>query len=51
MALLEEKILPDKEIKTSIEGLLYFLMDGKTKFKDITLIYKGPAGRLVMDFK
>jgi hypothetical protein len=48
---LKEKILPDKEVSSSAEGLLYFALDGKLKTHDMTLLYKGPAGRLVIDFK
>ncbi len=51
MAVLEQKILPEKDSKTSVEGLLYFAMDGKLKPKDLSLIYKGRGGRLLMDFK
>jgi hypothetical protein len=51
VAALTEKILPDKDIKTPTEGLLYFGMDGKLKPKDLSLIYEGPAGKLVIDFK
>lgn len=51
LAALKEKILPDKETKTPVEGLLYFALNGKLKPKDVSLIYKGPAGKLVMDFK
>lgn len=50
-AALEGKILPDKETKSAVEGLLYFAIDGKVKPKDLSLLYKGRAGRLVMDFK
>jgi hypothetical protein len=49
--ILESKILPDKETKEPVEGLLYFLLDGKNKAKDLGLIYKGSAGHLAMDFK
>jgi hypothetical protein len=49
--ILESKILPDKETKDPVEGLLYFLLEGKNKPKDLGLLYKGPAGRLAMDFK
>jgi hypothetical protein len=48
---LESKILPDTETKEPVEGLLYFLLEGKNKPKDLGLLYKGPAGRLAMDFK
>ena len=44
-------MLPDKETKEPVEGLLYFLLEGKNKAKDLGLLYKGPAGRLAMDFK
>ena len=44
-------MLHDVETKEPVEGLLYFLLDGKNKVKDLGLIYKGPAGRLAMDFK
>ena len=49
--ILAAKMLPDKETKEPVEGLLYFLLEGKNKVKDLGLIYKGPAGRLAMDFK
>jgi hypothetical protein len=48
---LKEKILADGETKTPVEGLLYFAIDGKLKPKDLSLIYNGPAGKLVIDFK
>lgn len=48
---LTEKSLPDKDIKTAVEGLLYFAGDVKMKPKDISLIYQGQAGKLVIDFK
>ncbi|HEV8412428.1 MAG TPA: hypothetical protein VGQ49_02455 [Bryobacteraceae bacterium] len=51
LKILESKMLPDKETKEPVEGLLYFLLDGKNKAKDLGLLYKGPAGRLAMDFK
>jgi hypothetical protein len=49
--ILESKMLADKESKEPVEGLLYFLLEGKNKAKDLGLLYKGPAGRLAMDFK
>jgi hypothetical protein len=51
IGVLKEKMLPDTETKTPVEGLLYFMMDGKLKPKDVSLIYKGAAGKLVIDFK
>lgn len=51
LGLLKQKILPDKETKAPLEGLLYFQIDGKLKPKDLSLLYRGTAGHLVMDFK
>lgn len=52
LPLLKQKVLPDTETKDSVEGLLYFSMEGtKLKPKDLSLIYKGTGGRLVMEFK
>ena len=52
LAALKAKALADKETKDPVEGLLYFSIDAKkVKPKDLSLIYKGPAGRLEMDFK
>ncbi len=48
---LKAKTLPDRETLEPLEGLLSFPIEGKVKPKDLSLIYKGPAGRLVMDFK
>jgi len=47
---LKSKELPDKETLDPQEGLLYFPIDGKIKPKDLAVIYKGPAGKLVMEF-
>jgi hypothetical protein len=51
LKILDSKMLPDRETKEPVEGLLYFLIEGKNKPKDLGLLYKGPAGRLAMDFK
>jgi len=51
LGVLKEKALQDQETKKAVEGLLYFALDGKLKPKDVSLIYKGPAGKLVIDFK
>jgi hypothetical protein len=50
---LKAKLLPQKEeTNDAVSGLLYFLLDGKTpKTKDLSLIYKSPQGRLIVDFK
>lgn len=51
LAALKQKILPEKEIETETSGLLYFLLEGKQKPKDIELLYKTSAGRLSIRFK
>ena len=51
LPILKAKVLPDKESRDPLEGLLYFSIEGKLKPKDLSLLYKGPAGRLVLDFK
>jgi hypothetical protein len=51
LASLTAKVLPDKETKTPIEGLLYFSINGKLKPKDVSLQYKGAAGKLIMEFE
>jgi hypothetical protein len=48
---LKEKALPDKETADPVSGLLYFSIEGKFKKKELSLIYKGAAGRLVAEFK
>ena len=49
---LKAKLLPSVETKKSVEGLLYFSLDAqKIKAKDLSLLYKGSGGRLVMDFR
>jgi hypothetical protein len=51
LAVLNAKILPEKELTDTISGLLYFQMVGKLKPKDLEFHYKGPAGRLALRFK
>lgn len=51
LAILKQKVLIEGKIKQPVEGLLYFTLDGKLKPKDVSLLYKGAGGRLVMDFK
>ena len=47
---LKEKQLKGGEIRDWESGLLYFPLEGKQKLKDMVLIYKSPAGRLVLSF-
>jgi hypothetical protein len=51
LAVLKEKVLPEKEITEPISGLLYFQMAGKFKPKDLEFHYKGPAGKLALRFR
>jgi hypothetical protein len=51
LAVLKEKVLAEKEITAPLSGLLYFLLEGKHKPKNLELMYKGPAGRLSLRFK
>ncbi len=50
LAILESKILPEKEITEPITGQLYFLFEGKLKLKDLQLFVKAPGGRLTVPF-
>jgi hypothetical protein len=51
LAVLKDKVLPEKEITDPISGFLYFQVVGKVKLKDLELHYKGPAGRLALRFR
>ena len=51
MAMLNTKLFPDAETREPVEGLLYFLIEGKFQPKNLGLIYAGAAGRLIIDFK
>jgi hypothetical protein len=51
LAVLKEKVLAEQEITEPLSGLLYFLLEGKHRPKDLELMYKGPAGRLSLRFK
>ena len=51
LAVLEEKVLAEKETGVPVGGLLYFFLEGKHKPKDIELSYRRPAGKLSLRFK
>lgn len=51
LAVLKQKILPEKTTAEPVSGLLYFSLEGKHKPKDLELQYKGPGGKLRMEFK
>ena len=48
--------LKTKELKTGessepVEGYLYFPLDGKHKLKNLAVLYRGPAGKLNLEFE
>jgi len=51
LAALKAKVLPEREITEPLSGLLYFLIEGKVKSKDLQLRYKTPAGKLALRFR
>lgn len=51
LAVLKQKILPEKEITQPISGLLYFQIEGKLKTKDLELHYKTPSGQISLRFR
>jgi len=48
---LTDRELPEAEHTAPASGLLYFMLEGKHKVKDLELQYRGPAGRLSLRFK
>jgi len=48
---LKAKQFPQKDTKEPVEGYLYFPLDGKHKLKNLALLYRGPAGRLDLEFE
>jgi hypothetical protein len=48
---LKAKELPAKDTTEPVEGYLYFSLDGKHKLKDLAVLYRGPAGRLDLEFE
>ncbi len=48
---LEAKQLPAKESKDEVDGYLYFPLNGKHKLKNLAVLYRGPAGRLNLEFQ
>jgi hypothetical protein len=47
---LREQQMPIEVTATGVKGLLYFLVEGKWKPKDLTLLYRGKDGRITLDF-
>lgn len=48
---LKAKQLPDKEVKDTADGYLYFGLDGKHKLKNLALLYRGRAGNITIEFE
>jgi len=50
LAALKDKVLPERETNEDSAGLLYFLIDGKVKPKDLELIWKSTGHKLLLEF-
>ena len=48
---LKAKQFPTTESIQPVEGYLYFRLDGKHKLKNLTVLYRGPAGKLDLEFQ
>lgn len=48
---LKAKQLPSTESTNPVEGFLYFPLDGKHKLKNLAVLYRGPAGKLDLEFQ
>lgn len=51
LTVLKAKVLPEKETTEPVSGLLYFPLEGKLKLKNLSLIYKAPAGKMEVVFQ
>lgn len=48
---LRAKQFPDRESLQPVEGYLYFPLDRKHKLKNLAVLYRGPAGKLDLEFE
>ncbi len=48
---LRAKELPTKESVEPVDGYLYFPLSGKHKLKNLVVLYRGPAGKLDLEFQ
>jgi hypothetical protein len=48
---LQAKQLKSVDTDQPVEGYLYFSLDGKHKLKNLAVLYRGPAGKLDMEFE
>jgi hypothetical protein len=51
LATLKKKELVYGKTMKPVKGLLYFSLEGKHKFKDMEMWYRGPAGKFVISYK
>jgi hypothetical protein len=51
LGVLKAKQFPQKESTEPVEGFLYFPLDGKHKLKNLAVLYRGPAGKLDLEFE
>jgi len=48
---LKAKQFPTADAKDEVSGYLYFPLDGKHKLKNLAVLYRGPAGKLNLEFQ
>ncbi len=48
---LKAKQMPAKDTTDEVNGYLYFPLDGKHKLKNLAVLYRGPAGKLDLEFE
>jgi hypothetical protein len=48
---LRAKQMPTKTSTDEVSGYLYFPLDGKHKLKNLAVLYRGPAGKLNLEFQ
>ena len=51
MAVLTEKVLPEKETEEPVSGLLFFPLEPKQKAKDLELFYSTSTGKIALRFR
>ena len=51
LAVLKERVLPERDTTEALSGLLYFFLEGKHKPKEVELLYRGSAGKMSLRFK
>ncbi|HEY7212612.1 MAG TPA: hypothetical protein VH477_20205 [Bryobacteraceae bacterium] len=51
LEVLKAKQFPTADAKDEVSGYLYFPLDGKHKLKNLAVLYRGPAGKLNLEFQ